>query len=260
MSQKDHLKQNIHDLVNGYIKKYRYSLFIPICIINSIILHVSAIQQLTLFNYGYLGGGYSEMWESIHENFQRVTSILSGVTFNFNIFHKIRINIGSVLHIDLYPKEAEYEIYDKFDENNKENKQSIKTTLGDRWKYNQKEITLLVLMSQETICTCYNREGNQFTIYLLNDNELITSIFNYYSEMWSNYPLPLKLNNDITGCIVIDLEKGFDFEMNEDVTIDYLHGEGEETINCCNDNSLIPISDCAQGWVCCFNAFEELYY
>jgi len=183
---------------------------------------------------------------------------LAGVTFEFDIFHKIRINIGSILSVDIYLREGQYQIH--FKNQNKDHcKQTIKTVLGNIWKYTQTQITLLALMSQETFCACYNREGNQFTIYLLNDHDSTKPIFDYHSEIWTNYPLPLKLTTDDTACIALDLGKGFVFEYAEDVTIEYLHIDNEQIRKCCNDNSLIPLNDCAQGWVCCYDAFIDKY-
>lgn len=252
MEDSDHLKRNTQDLVYGYVKQCKEDLSIPTCIMHLVMLFVSIAEQFTLFNYGHFGEDLDEHCEFTQMGFERVTSILAGITFDFIIFHKIRINIGSRLQIDLYPKAGEYQIHC---ENYNHDKQIIKTVLGNIWKYPQKDITMLALMSKETYCTCYNREGNQFTIYLLNDHDSTKPIFNYYSEIWTNYPLPLKLNTDDTACIVIDLGENFIFEESEDVTIEYLRGDKEQIRKCRNGNSLIPINDCAQGWVCCYNAF-----
>ena len=251
MSESKHLKQNIQDLVVGYVKSYAKDLYIPFCIISWIMFHVSIAEEFTLFNYGYLSEEMTDELQWSQLNFEKVTSILAGITFDFNIFHKIRINIGSILHIDLYLTEGQYQIHYP----NYNHKLPIKTTLGNIWKYPHKQITMLVLMSQKTTCACYNRDGNQFTVFLLNDHATTKPIFNYYAEIWTNYPLPLKLNTDDTAHILIDLGQDFIFEFSEDVTVEYLRAHKEEIIICRNNNSLIPISDCAQGWVCCYNAF-----
>ena len=233
----NHLHDDIQHLVHGYIKHF-FKEYIPFCLISLLIAFISIADEFTLFNYGYL-------------NIDISASVLSGITFDFDIFHKIRINIGSKLNIDVYPKSAQYQVNYQ---NYSDGKQAIKTALGNIWKYSNEKITMLTLMSKQTICKCYNREGNQFTIYLLNNHAQANIIFNH-SKIWMNYPLPLKFETDHTARILIDLSEDFKFDNNEDVTIEYLHGKNEHIINVSNENSDKPIGHCSQGWICCYKSF-----
>jgi len=56
--------------------------------------------------------------------------------------------------------------------------------------------------------------------------------------------------------IVEKLPSEFSYESKEDVTIEF-NGTFEMISNF---NSLIPVGDCAQGWLCCYAAFDDDEY
>jgi len=63
MTENNHLKQDVQNLVNGYIKRHAIKLYIPICINKIILLFISLFDYVLLFNYGYLGEDHLGQWQ-----------------------------------------------------------------------------------------------------------------------------------------------------------------------------------------------------
>ena len=242
------IKETMLCIVIGYCK-HNHKHHIPHCIMHLIFKHLSLYTKQRLFNFKYLGDNktsdYSD-WEGYLGRAQ-LTSILAGIKINLELSFDVKINIGGQFFMHISLKEA------TFKTNMDNHQQTIRSMTGNIWKFpKSKSITILVLMSKETSCACYNREGNQISIYLLKQNSAIKSIFGYYSDIWTRYPIPLKLRNDDTAEIIKRLNSNFSYDMNEDVSIE-CNGIIEKITNF---NSLIPIGDCAQGWLCCYVAFD----
>ena len=248
------LKRNIIFVVFGYCKiKYRQQ-HIPHCVINIILKFVSSLIKQKLFNIKYLGQNIKRNYSESEGYLARsnITSILSGIKINFNIFHTIKINVGSQLHLDISLNDG------TFKTNMHNHAQTIKTVLGNNWRFDElKSITILILMSRKACCQCYDRVGNRISVYIINKQPATKSICAFYSKLWSGFPIDndsVNQNEDENNIaeIVTTLDLNFSYDMNQDVSIE-CDGLLEKFDNF---NSLIPIDDCAQGWRCCFSVFK----
>jgi len=192
---KNEIKAKLLLLVNRYCRENKIE-NIPECIKFLIVQYLLSYLKITLFNFRYLSDSSSSDkfdWEGYLSR-SKLTSILAGITIQFNsICFDITINFGAKLSIFISLKNS------TFNTNMDNHPQTLKSMTGSIWKFpKSKSLTALVLMSRSTTCACYNREGNQVQIYLLTEQTATKSIFAYYSDIWTRYPIPLELRNKKT--------------------------------------------------------------
>lgn len=241
------MQQEVHYLVAGYCKK-NVNFTLPHCLIKLLTAFLLKYMKIQLFNFRYLGNNihYDEIdWDNfVHSIF---TSIFSGVELYFDLFHKFTISFGSKLSVNISLNETQ------FSSNFTKKTETIKSVLGNIWKYEQgSHIKLLILMDRgDTCCDC-NTFGQGVKIYLLNDNNDNATTETIYKYIWDNHQGIDKLHNDATGLIEIrDTENAYiDYDANENVEIEY---NGElKVLSGQNDFIINPINDYAQGWACCY--------
>ena len=233
-------------LIHGYYKKIKIKLNVPTCIFKLISKYLAKFNHISLFNFKYLGNNINPgeiNWEDyVHSTF---TTIFAGLKINFDLFHQFKMSFGSKLSVEI-SLNALYFIV------NGENKRSIKSVLGNKWKYIQASpLILLILMDRgDTYCNC-NPIGQRVRIYLLNENNNINTEI-IYKYIWCNAEGRNALENDATGLIDIDHlhEAGLiNYDDNENVQIEY-----DGILKQLSQEGFIinPINQYAQGWACCY--------
>lgn len=244
------LKHKILLLIYAYCKNNynNNKATIPQCIKHLIAKYLLARHKL--FNFKYLGNNKrcdTLDWEG-YLGRSTLTSILAGITIQFDLLYDFKINVGTQFGVQISLKDG------VFKSNMNKQEQTITSMKGNIWKFpeDQQFITILLLLSREKMCNCYHREGNQVSIYLLNEESATKSLCAYYKDIWTQYPIPGELRNDQTAKIQMIFNSTFSYDLNEDVSIQFT-GRVE---NITNFNSLIPIDNCAQGWLCCYSAFH----
>lgn len=235
-------------LVYSYCKTDEKQKQIPLALKELIRKYTIKYKKLILFNYKYLGENttqYDTDWVNhFGSDYKILTSILAGIVIKYKIFLNLRINIGQTVYIDIFPHQSIYTT------NSNHNKYIIKTKHNETWKYCQQLITIRIFMRRATNCNCTNQSHqNIVEIFLINSEAKLHLSGNM--NLWNKFMVQHKLTKKNYGIATIKLPQDFEYETNQDVTIEYEFNQDQEILKCINELSAIPISDCAQGWVCC---------
>jgi len=250
------MEQTIRDLINYVCKREKRRKPIPICLKRMIKEYLVKYRKEILYNFKYLGSNtynWETSWCNFYGNdFQILTSILGGIILYGKIFLKVRINVGQSVCIDVFPNQGIYTI------NNIQNEKYIIKNKGNQeWKYFQRHMTIWVFMKRSTKCKCTQQSNENIIQIILMDGERKLDI-SANMDCWNKFMIEPKLRKHNWGMATIKLDQDFDYEFNEDVTIEYEMNENTNILKCTSEMSLFPISDAAQGWVCCDAAFKSV--
>lgn len=243
-------------LVNGYCRQ-KIKFAIPKCIIHLLIKYLCIMFSTVLFNDKWLGN-HNKLnidWSRfIHTGF---TSIFAAINIDFHLkfFESFSISIGSTFKLNISLETLE------FYTNITNEIQTIKSFLGNTWKYEQSQhfIVLVLMEKGDKICDCWSQSsssesGQNLTIFLLNGRNIHARAEPIYRFIWGCGSINLWnnekiLQNDKTGMILIETKEFINYDANEDVTIEVngtikaLPNQQQYIIN--------EINEYSQGWVCC---------
>lgn len=222
---------------------------IPYCLRELIRVYLIKYAKLKLFNYKYLGFNTDDAdiyWLDYWGYYIHVmTSILTGFVLDYPIFLKFRIQVGKSVYIDIFLNQSIY----KTNANEDKDIHFITTKSLQKWIYCKQQITVWIFMKRSTDCHCHqHHHDNIIQIVIMNNESKINLCENM--NFWSN-----EVNHQ-WGIATIKLDKNFEYETNQDVTIQYEMNCDYNIRKCKNESSLIPINDCARGWICCQHPFK----